>query len=164
MPLIVGDAMFAKTGSLAYMDRDHSGLWGDVIMVNGVPWPYHEVERRFYRFRILLATLSRSMNLRFVNTRTGATMPAYVVATDGGLTRPQPITSWRHAGAERYEVMVDFAGCRIGDTRRAAQREQQEQRRLPAHRQGHAVPGHVRVHRAHGGTRCRRRRPASCTP
>ena len=115
VPLVVGDAMFAKTGSLAYMDRDHSGLWGDVIMVNGVPWPYHEVERRFYRFRILLATLSRSMNLRFVNTRTGATMPAYVVATDGGVTRPQPITSWRHAGAERYEVMVDFAGCRIGD-------------------------------------------------
>ncbi len=30
-----------------------SGLWGDVIMVNGVPWPFHDVERRFYRFRIL---------------------------------------------------------------------------------------------------------------
>ena len=115
VPLVVGDAMFAKTGSLAYMDRDHSGLWGDVIMVNGVPWPFHEVERRFYRFRILLATLSRSMNLRFVNTRTGATLPVYVVATDGGLMVPQLITSWRHAGAERYEIMVDFAGCRIGD-------------------------------------------------
>ena len=115
VPLTVSDAMFAKNGSLAYMDRDHSGLWGDVIMVNGVPWPYHEVERRFYRFRILLATLSRSMSLRFVNTRTGATMPTYVVGTDGGLMKPQTVTNWRHAGAERYEVMVDFAGCRIGD-------------------------------------------------
>jgi FtsP/CotA-like multicopper oxidase with cupredoxin domain len=28
---------------------------------------------------------------------------------------PQQITSWRHATAERYEVMVDFKGCRIGD-------------------------------------------------
>ena len=42
--------MFAKDGSLAYMDRDHSGLWGDVVMVNGVPWPYLNVERGIYRF------------------------------------------------------------------------------------------------------------------
>jgi FtsP/CotA-like multicopper oxidase with cupredoxin domain len=116
VPLVVSDAMFAKDGSLAYMDRDHSGLWGDVILVNGVPWPYFNVERRFYRFRVLLATLARSMNLKFVNTRTGATLPTYVVGTDGGLTAPQKITNWRHAGAERYEVMVDFKDCRIGDT------------------------------------------------
>ncbi len=115
VPLTVSDAMFASDGSLAHMDRDHSGLWGDVIMVNGVPWPYHPVERRFYRFRILMATLSRSMNLRFVNTRTGAVLPAYVVATDGGLTVPQRVTSWRHAGAERYELMVDFSSAQIGD-------------------------------------------------
>jgi FtsP/CotA-like multicopper oxidase with cupredoxin domain len=115
VPLTVSDAMFAKDGSLAFMDRDHSGLWGDVVMVNGVPWPYLDVERRFYRFRILLATLSRSMNLRFLNTRTGSTLPTYVVATDGGLTVPQAISNWRHAGAERYEVMVDFRGCRLGD-------------------------------------------------
>ncbi|MFD1949074.1 multicopper oxidase family protein [Nocardioides aestuarii] len=115
VPLTVSDAMFAKDGSLAYMDRDHSGLYGDIIMVNGVPWPYLDVERRFYRFRILMATLSRSMTLRFVNTRTGATLPTTVVGTDGGLMVPQPITSWRHAGAERYEVMVDFGSCRVGD-------------------------------------------------
>lgn len=115
VPLTVSDAMFARDGSLAYMDRDHSGLWGDVIMVNSVPWPFMDVERRFYRFRILMATLSRSMNLRFVNTRTGATMPTYVVGTDAGLTVPQQVTSWRHAGAERYEVMVDFGSCRVGD-------------------------------------------------
>ena len=116
VPLIVSDAMFAKNGDLAYMDRDHSGLFGDVISVNGVPWPYHEVERRFYRFRILLATLSRSMNLKFVNVRTGAVLPTYVVATDGGLMVPQIITNWRHGSAERYEMMVDFSGCLIGDT------------------------------------------------
>ena len=115
VPLIVSDAIFAKNGSLAYLDRDHDGMYGDVILVNGVPWPFFEVERRFYRFRILMATLSRSMNLRFVNTRTGATLPTYVVATDGGLMQPQQVTNWRHAGAERYEVMVDFAGCRLGD-------------------------------------------------
>ena len=116
VPLTVSDAMFAKNGWLAYMDRDHSGLFGDVVTVNGVPWPFFPVERRYYRFRVLMATLSRSMNLTFVNTRTNATLPVHVVATDGGLMVPQQITNWRHAGAERYEVMVDFSGCRIGDT------------------------------------------------
>lgn len=116
IPLVVSDAMFARDGTLAYLDRNHSGLWGDVIMVNGVPWPYFNVERRFYRFRVLLATVSRSMNLKLVNTRTGAVLPTYVVATDGGLMVPQQVTSWRHAGAERYEIMVDFKDCRIGDT------------------------------------------------
>lgn len=116
VPLTISDAMFAKDGSLAYMDRDHSGLFGDVITVNGVPWPFHEVEQRFYRFRILMATLSRSMTLSFVNVRTRAALPTYVVATDGGLARPVQVSSWRHAGAERYEMMVDFSGCRPGDT------------------------------------------------
>jgi FtsP/CotA-like multicopper oxidase with cupredoxin domain len=115
VPLTITDAIFASDGKLAYMDRDHSGLWGDVIMVNGTPWPFHNVERRFYRFRILMATLSRSMKLKLVNTRTRATLPVYVVATDGGLMVPQRVTEWRHAGAERYEIMVDFSGCQIGD-------------------------------------------------
>ncbi len=115
VPLVISDAMFARDGSLAYMDRDHSGLWGDIIMVNGVPWPYHTVERRFYRFRVLMATLARSMNMRFVNTRTRATLPVYVVAGDGGVMVPQRVKNWRHAGAERYEVMVDFRSCAPGD-------------------------------------------------
>jgi FtsP/CotA-like multicopper oxidase with cupredoxin domain len=115
VPLTITDAMFARNGSLAYMDREHSGLWGDIIMVNGVPWPYHPVERRFYRFRILMATLSRSMDLTFFNPRTGKVLPTYVVATDGGVMVPQQITNWRQATAERYEIMVDFRGCRIGD-------------------------------------------------
>ncbi len=113
--LTVGDAMFAKDGSLAFMDRDHDGLYGDVITVNGTPWPYLNVERRFYRLRILMATLSRSMNLTFVNTRTGAALPTYVVGTDGGVMEPQRITSYRHAAAERYELMVDFGDCQVGD-------------------------------------------------
>ena len=37
IPLVVNDAMFAADGSLAYDDNSHSGLWGDVILVNGRP-------------------------------------------------------------------------------------------------------------------------------
>jgi FtsP/CotA-like multicopper oxidase with cupredoxin domain len=78
-------------------------------MVNGTAWPYMDVQRRVYRFRILLATMSRSMNLRLVNVATGQTVPVHIVATDGGLMpKTQTVTNWRHAGAERYEVLVDF--------------------------------------------------------
>jgi FtsP/CotA-like multicopper oxidase with cupredoxin domain len=110
VPLTISDAMFAADGSLAYQDRNHSGLWGDVVLVNGVPWPFMDVQRRVYRFRILTATLSRSFDFRLVNVATGAQVPVHVVATDGGLMpRSQSVTRWRQAGAERYEVLVDFS-------------------------------------------------------
>ena len=64
VPLIIKDAMFAADGSLIFDDRDHSGLFGDVILVNGKPWPAMRVERRKYRFRILNASVSRSYRLR----------------------------------------------------------------------------------------------------
>ena len=109
VPLTIGDAMFAADGSLAYQDRNHSGMWGDVVLVNGVPWPFMQVQRRVYRFRILTATLSRSFTFRLVNVTTGEQVPVHVVATDGGLMpRSQRVAGWKQAGAERYEVLVDF--------------------------------------------------------
>ena len=53
MPLIISDALFNNDGSLLFSLEDESGLWGDVILVNGRPWPVMKVERRKYRFRIL---------------------------------------------------------------------------------------------------------------
>src|SRR3712207_3161786 len=105
--------MFAANGSLGYDDNTHSGLWGDVILVNGAPWPVMKVQRRIYRFRILNASISRSYRFRL---STGG--PVTVVATDGGLMPvAQTVTSWRHAGAERYEILIDFskyaAGTRV---------------------------------------------------
>jgi FtsP/CotA-like multicopper oxidase with cupredoxin domain len=71
------------------------------------------VQRRIYRFRVLNASISRSY--RFALSNGG---PVTVVATDGGLMPvAQTVTSWRHAGAERYEILIDFskyaAGTRI---------------------------------------------------
>ena len=53
VPLIMADAMFNKDGSLLFSLEDAVRLWGDVILVNGRPWPVMQVERRKYRFRIL---------------------------------------------------------------------------------------------------------------
>lgn len=109
VPLTISDALFDKAGRLVYSDNDHSGLWGDVVLVNGTPWPVMTVQRRVYRFRILMATLSRSMTLKLINTKTGQPVPVHVVCTDGGLMpESQEVYSWRHAGAERYEILVDF--------------------------------------------------------
>ena len=115
VPLTISDALFDTAGRLVYDDEDHSGLWGDVVLVNGTPWPVLQVRKRVYRFRILMATLSRSMTLKLVNTATGQAVPVHIVATDGGLMpKTQTVTSWRHAGAERYEILVDFGKLPTG--------------------------------------------------
>ena len=54
VPLTVADALFTANGALTIGDNE-SGLWGDVILVNGRPWPVMKVKRRIYRFRFLVA-------------------------------------------------------------------------------------------------------------
>ena len=102
--------MFDRNGQLLYDDEGHSGIFGDVILVNGWPWPVMTVERRKYRFRFLNCSISRGF--RFALS-TGDTF--VFIGTDGGLMqRPQSATSFRHGIAERYEVVIDFAKYRIG--------------------------------------------------
>jgi spore coat protein A, manganese oxidase len=110
VPLMVGDAMFARNGAVRYDDSSGSGLWGDVILVNGVPWPAMRVKRRVYRFRVLNCSISRSYRFRL---STGD--PVTMVATDGGLMpRSREVDEWRHGNAERYEVLIDFSKYRPG--------------------------------------------------
>ena len=111
VPLILRDAMFEDNGALLYDDNDQSGVYGDVNLVNGVPWPVMRVERRKYRFRILNAALSRSYGLQLDNGR-----PLTVIGTDGGLM-PHPAQTARLlvGMAERYEIVIDFADYAIGE-------------------------------------------------
>ena len=108
--MTISDAIFAPDGKLAYHDNDFSGLWGDVILVNGQPWPYLEVQRRVYRFRILNASIARSLKLYLSDNSQFA-----VIGTDGGLMpAPAVVREYRHAGAERYELLIDFARYKAG--------------------------------------------------
>ncbi len=110
VPLVVSDAMFDASGQLLYDDNDESGVYGDVILVNGRPWPVMKVERRKYRFRILNASIARSYRWQLDSGE-----PLTVVATDAGLMPvPQPVTGLRHVSGERYEVIIDFAKYEIG--------------------------------------------------
>jgi FtsP/CotA-like multicopper oxidase with cupredoxin domain len=110
VPVTITDAMFSANGQFSYNDKGVKSLWGDVILVNGVPWPVMRVKRRVYRFRILVASISRSYKLRLSNAE-----PLTIVATDGGLVPvPQPVASIRAGSAERYEVLVDFSKYAAG--------------------------------------------------
>jgi FtsP/CotA-like multicopper oxidase with cupredoxin domain len=111
LPMVITDKMFAADGKLMYDDEGHSGLYGDVMLVNGVPWPNLKVAKRKYRFRILNASLSRGLRLQLSNTG----LPMTVIATDGGLMpRPQATTQLRVGMAERYEVVIDFTAVPVG--------------------------------------------------
>ena len=105
VPLLLSDAMFNTDGSLLFSLEDESGMYGDVILVNGSPWPAMKVKQRKYRFRVLNACVSRSFKW---SLSTGD--PITVIATDGGLM-PFPVrtTSIRHGMAERYDVVIDFS-------------------------------------------------------
>ncbi len=103
-PMILSDVMFDAAGQLLWDDDGQSGVYGDVILVNGVPWPNMKVEPRKYRFRILNGSLSRGYKLRMSNN-----MPFKVIATDGGFMQvAQEVTTLTLGMAERYEIIIDF--------------------------------------------------------
>jgi FtsP/CotA-like multicopper oxidase with cupredoxin domain len=110
VPITIGDALFQPDGNLLFSLDNQNGQWGNVILVNGRPWPAMKVARRKYRFRILVATLSRSFEF---SLSTGD--PFRIIGTDGGLMpAPQTVTSYRQLSGERYEIVIDFAKYKAG--------------------------------------------------
>lgn len=110
VPLVIQDKIFANDGSLIFNHDNHNGLMGDVILVNGVPWPRMEVANRKYRFRVLNASNSRAYKLAL---STGDDLIA--IATDAGLMgAPVRTKDLRIGMAERYEFIIDFSIYPIG--------------------------------------------------
>ncbi|MEU7903567.1 multicopper oxidase domain-containing protein [Actinoplanes sp. NPDC049118] len=110
VPVVVSDMAFKSDGSVKFDGEDNAGFMGDVILVNGVPWPKMRVKPRVYRFRFLVSSISRSYRFTLGNGE-----PVHVVATDGGMTpKVNAVSSWRHAPAERYEVLIDFRKYKPG--------------------------------------------------
>jgi len=104
-PLMISDLAFKSNGDLLFDDHSESGHMGDVIAVNGVPWPDVPVRPALYRFRVLNASVARGYDLQL----TGG-LRFTVVATDGGLLRrPVEVSRLRVGMAERYDVLIDFS-------------------------------------------------------
>ncbi|MEU4765727.1 multicopper oxidase family protein [Actinosynnema sp. NPDC023794] len=127
LPLMIADRAFAADGGLAYPSLDpdlrarpgvhepyFAGVLGDVILVNGAPWPVHEVDAARYRLRVLNASNARHYELEAV-TDDGRTLDLVQVGADQGLLAA-PVTHrlLPIAPAERYDVIVDFAGVPVG--------------------------------------------------
>ena len=143
VPLIISDVMFAENGALMWDDDNHDSLFGDVILVNGRPWPTMAVEQRIYRFRLLNASLSRGYRLRLSNGQ-----PFAVIATDGGLVSAPimvPELLDRHGRAVRDRSRLHQHPGRLEDP--ADQPGRREHPGLRPHRQGDAVPGVRTGHR-----------------
>lgn len=109
VPLLVADRQFDPDNQIPYTFVS-SGTFGDVILVNGVPQPFHEVGDRRYRLR--LYNVSNRRDYRFALSN-GQAMTQ--IGTDSGLL-PEPVSraSIRLGPAERADVIVDFAG-RLGE-------------------------------------------------
>jgi len=112
IPLMLFMRTFGADGALVYNSVGHTGAQGDVMLVNGAPWPRLEVARRKYRFRILNASNATTFRLALSSGK-----PLVQIATDGGLL-PEPVTSPSIplAMAERVEVVIDFAEYSSGST------------------------------------------------
>ncbi|MGB7084410.1 MAG: multicopper oxidase family protein [Phormidesmis sp.] len=115
IPLIIQDKRLTPDGELVFNNGGRTGSYGDVVLVNGVPWPRLDVKNRKYRFRVLNGGVSRTLNLGVrIKHSDGSLEPMnlQVIASDSGLlSAPVTTTSLRVGVAERYEFVVDFADC-----------------------------------------------------
>jgi FtsP/CotA-like multicopper oxidase with cupredoxin domain len=90
--------------------------YADINMVNGRPFPtLTNMQRKFYRFRTLVASVSRPYLLRLV-TPTGQDVSSQfctLIATDGGYfelgPQPFPTEGLMIGVAERWEFVCDFS-------------------------------------------------------
>ncbi|WP_285752247.1 multicopper oxidase family protein [Lentzea sp. NBRC 105346] len=117
LPLMITDRAFAEDGSLLYPSRGPEvpgvteeymeGVLGDVILVNGRPWPVLEVDAARYRLRLLNASNARRYRL------TG--LPFTQIGSDGGLLEhPVSLNEVLIAPGERVDVVADFSGLAAG--------------------------------------------------
>ncbi|MBS4099810.1 multicopper oxidase domain-containing protein [Tsukamurella paurometabola] len=128
LPMILTDRSFDRDGGLAYpaidatgsatpgvTDRYMMGVFGDVLLVNGVPWPRYRVPGVRHRLRWLNASNARVYRLRLDGPHTLA--PALVqIGSDGGLLpAPQEMTRIDIAPGERFDTVLDLSGHRTGD-------------------------------------------------
>ncbi|CCF32115.1 bilirubin oxidase [Colletotrichum higginsianum] len=109
IPLILSAKQYNKDGTLYSPANEETSLYGDVIHVNGQPWPYLKVEPRKYRFRLLDAAISRTF-LLYLEDLNQNKIKFDVISSDAGLlTGPQNVQELYISMAERYEIVVDFS-------------------------------------------------------
>ncbi|NNC12324.1 multicopper oxidase family protein [Planctomonas sp. JC2975] len=125
LPLVLTDRAFDADGSFLYPSADPSmttipgvtgdfvaGVLGDVMLVNGVPWPSATVERATYRLRFVNACNARRIRLRLDPAPGDGIVQ---IGTEGGLlAEPLKHDAFELAPAQRLDALVDFSAFRPG--------------------------------------------------
>jgi spore coat protein A, manganese oxidase len=112
VPLAIQDRTFRPDGSLFYPSQWQEQFFGDTILVNGKAWPYLEVDRGQYRFRVLNGSNSRTYTLALSNGQA-----FQVIGNDGGLLdAPVTVSDLTLTAGERAEIIIDFGQLAAGTT------------------------------------------------
>ncbi|THW69970.1 oxidase cueO precursor [Aureobasidium pullulans] len=113
IPLALAAKRYNADGTLwdPEANGETTSVFGDVIQVNGQPWPYLAVEPRKYLFRFLDTSISRSFQLYAeADKKVGTRIPFTVIGSDAGLlASPVDTTQLDISMAERWEVVFDFS-------------------------------------------------------
>ncbi|WET82619.1 multicopper oxidase family protein [Amycolatopsis sp. QT-25] len=127
LPLMIADRSFDEHGAFAYPSLDRSlrttpgvesayveGVFGDVILVNGAPWPTHEVAAVNYRLRVLNGSNARRYDLALDPPPPGGGGFVQIGGDQGLLDAPREHDHLPLAPAERYDLVVDFGRYPVG--------------------------------------------------
>ncbi|MGW6915486.1 multicopper oxidase family protein [Kitasatospora sp. NPDC054939] len=118
LPLMLADRSFDEDGSFRYPAADPdpgvtpdylNGVLGDVVLVNGAPWPVKEVDRARYRLRLLNAANTRIFRLELDPQPPGGGALVQIGGDGGLLEAPLAHDTLDVAPAERFDLVVDFA-------------------------------------------------------
>lgn len=87
-----------------------TSVYGDVVEVNGQPWPYLAVEPRKYRFRFLDGGISRTFKFYLqADQQNNKGVNMTIIGSDAGLLqKPFNTDVVTQSIAERWEVVIDF--------------------------------------------------------
>ncbi|MFD7593678.1 multicopper oxidase family protein [Kitasatospora sp. NPDC059812] len=106
IPLLIRDARIETDGRLVYTDPYACPH----MLVNGKERPYFQVAARKYRLRVFNVSPNRHVSLRLADGQ-----PFTQIASDGGLlAAPVTLHELTLTGAERAEIVVDFARYPVG--------------------------------------------------
>jgi spore coat protein A len=115
VPLILQDRRFNSDGSFRYPATGNDHFFGDKILVNGRVWPYFDVKKGKYRFRIVNGSGSRVYTLAL--SPPSGVLNFTVVGTELGLLEApvNGVGQLTIGPGERYDVVVNFAGLNTND-------------------------------------------------
>ncbi|KAF2466151.1 Cupredoxin [Lindgomyces ingoldianus] len=112
VPLALAGKRYNSDASLWDPEKngETTSVFGDVLHVNGMPFPYHQVEPRKYRLRFLNTGVSRSYNLWFEQEGTKNKIKFTMICSDAGLLlSPVETDNFFISIAERWELVIDFS-------------------------------------------------------